>query len=96
MMASSQKPTTSNHAGSLPANDQPAYVRAALAGLSPVQQRFVMDGCFHGDVSMATVRVLRSKGLFYHKITSPNGQCGPMVLTPLGETVQRILKERAS
>lgn len=75
---------------------QPAYVRAAMRGLTPVQRKFVLAGCFHGDFTMTTVRALKSRGLFYHKITSPNGQCGPMVLTPLGETVKAILGERAA
>jgi hypothetical protein len=70
---------------------QPKYVLDAMRGLTKVQRQFVIDGCFHGDVTMATVRALQSRALFYLKIISPNGRCGSMVLTPLGKTVQTIL-----
>lgn len=75
---------------------QSARVRAAIRGLTPVQKRHVMNGTFSGDFTMATVRVLNRKGLFYHKTTSPNGQCGPMALTPLGEAVRAVLKARTA
>jgi hypothetical protein len=34
------------------------------------------------------VRALVRKGIMYHHIDSPNGQCGPMRLTPYGIAVQ--------
>lgn len=74
---------------------EPAYVRDALSGLTRTQKRYVMDGSIHGDPTMATIRALKAKALFYLKIDSPNGRAGFMVLTPLGETVRRILKDRA-
>jgi hypothetical protein len=40
---------------------------------------------------MRTVRSLRDKGLFHLVIDSPNGQCGFMHLTPLGEAVRAAL-----
>jgi hypothetical protein len=71
---------------------RPAYVTEALRGLTRTQKKFVLAGCLHGDFTMATVRALRSKALFYLHIDSPNGRCGFMKLTPLGETVREILK----
>lgn len=73
--------------------EQPHYVKTAMRGLTPVQKRMVKDGCIHGDVTMTTVRALQGRGLFYLKITSPNGRCGHMELTPLGVTVQALLNE---
>ncbi len=73
---------------------RPPYVTEALLSLTAVQRGFVRDGCLHGDVTMTTVRALRRKGLFYLKITSPNGKAGFMELTPLGETVRSILLAR--
>ena len=73
----------------------PQYVRDALSGLTPAQKRVIIAGGFSGDFTMATVRALKRKAIFFHKIDSPNGRCGPMVLTPLGETVREILKLRA-
>ena len=70
----------------------PQYVRDAMRGLTAVQKYHILNGCFSGDFSMATVRALKAKAIFYHKITSPNGRCGPMRLTPLGESVCEILK----
>lgn len=63
--------------------------------LTKVQQGIVRNGGFSGDFTMATVRALKRKDLFYHALTSPNGRCGPMVLTGLGERVQAHLKEQA-
>lgn len=87
--------TSGAPSGSLPANALPLYVQEALRGLTRAQRTYVKDGCIHGDCTMTTIRALQRKALFYLKITSPNGRCGFMALTPLGETVQRILKERA-
>lgn len=73
----------------------PAYVAEALRGLTPAQRWFVVEGCIHGDIKMRTLTELERKALFYFHPTSPNGRCGEFRLTPLGVTVQRILKERA-
>lgn len=73
-------------------SEVPDYVKTAMRGLTPKQKQFVMDGSIHGDCTMATVRALRGRALFYLKITSPNGRCGHMELTPLGVTVQGILR----
>jgi hypothetical protein len=75
---------------------QPAYVKEALRSLTPMQRKYVLDGSLHGDATITTYRALKRKGLFYLKITSPNGQCGHAELTPLGETVREILKARAA
>lgn len=85
-----------NSGVSLPASKPlPAYVTEALRGLTPTQKKYVIAGAFHGDCTMATISVLRRKALFYHHIDSPNGRCGPMKLTPLGVTVQGILKPKS-
>lgn len=62
-----------------------------MRGLTKVQKRHIANGTFSGDFRMDTVFVLKRKGIFYHKITSPNGRCGPMALTPLGERVRTAL-----
>ncbi len=49
-----------------------------------------------GDVTPAMLRSLRAKAMFYLKIESPNGRCGFMRLTPLGEGVQATIKARAA
>lgn len=74
----------------------PAYVREALTGITRAQRRFVLDGCIHGDTTALTIRGLQQKALFYFHPTSPNGRCGDLRLTPLGETVRSILRERAA
>ena len=71
--------------------EQPDYVTQAMRGLTKVQKAAIIAGHFR-DESMATVLALKRRHLFYHKIDSPNGRCGPMVLTPLGVTVQTLLK----
>lgn len=40
---------------------------------------------------MTTVRALRRKGLFDLVIDSPDGQCGFMQLTPLGQQTRAAL-----
>jgi hypothetical protein len=65
-----------------------------MRGLTPNQKRYVIDGCFHGDITDQTARSLLGRDLFYIKIDSPNGRAGFARLTPLGETVRSILKER--
>jgi hypothetical protein len=62
-----------------------------LRGLTPTQRKFVKAGTIHGDFTMRTVRALKAKGLFKFVPTSPNGQCGPMVLTELGKAAQAAL-----
>ncbi len=79
----------------VPSAALPPYVTEAMRGLTPKQRQFVIDGTIHGDFTMTTVRALRSRALFYLHIDSPNGRCGTMRLTPLGETVRGILKARA-
>jgi hypothetical protein len=63
-------------------------VARAAYSLSRAQRYIVGRGCFSGDFTMAAVRALKRKGLFYHHITSPNGRSGPMELTELGKAVQ--------
>ena len=90
--------TEAEGGGACPADHAPppAYVVEALRGLTTTQKKYVIAGTFHGDCTMATIRALRNKALFYHHIDSPNGRAGPMKLTPLGVTVQGILKARKS
>ena len=78
--------------------EEALHVEAArvVRRLSDAQSRIVRSGSFSGDFSMATVRALKRKGLFYHHITSPNGQCGPMRLTALGRNVQALLADHQS
>lgn len=74
---------------------QAAYTSATarlIKGLTPLQRKLVTDGCIHGDFTMATVRALKRKGLFSLVITSPNGQCGHMELTPLGRETRAALQ----
>lgn len=73
--------------------ERPQYVKDAMRGLTSNQKRYVIDGCFHGDITDQTARSLLGRRLFYIKIDSPNGRCGFATLTPLGETVRSILKE---
>ena len=65
--------------------------RQLLRGLTQRQRYHVKRGCISGDFTMATVRALTRKGLMRLEITSPNGQCGFMRLTPLGERVRAYL-----
>lgn len=82
----------SSRIGARPARGAyPAYVREALCGLTPAQKRYVKDGAVHGDPKLQTIRALTDKALFFLFIDSPNGRCGHFRLTPLGETVRRIL-----
>jgi hypothetical protein len=76
--------------------EHPKYVKDALRGLTAVQRQFVIDGCIHGDVTITTVRALQDRALFYLHPDSPNGRCGSLRLTPLGLTVQSILKDRVA
>lgn len=59
--------------------------------LSPAQRHHVERGCISGDFTMATVNALKRKGLFELVISSPNGRCGFMGLTPLGKQVRQAL-----
>lgn len=72
------------------------HVKAAVRGLTKVERQYVRDGSCHGDIRMQTIRSLQHKGMFYLKITSPNGRCGHMALTPLGLNAQALLKKRTS
>lgn len=76
-------------AGSIPTEQA---VRSAAKALTPKQRGFVKAGCIHGDFTMRTVYALRDKGLFHLVIDSPNGRCGFMRLTPLGEAVQAAIQ----
>jgi hypothetical protein len=67
------------------------HVRAALRGLSKAERRHVKAGYIGGDIRGSTLHSLRLKGMFYHHIDSPNGQCGIMRLTPLGVNVSALL-----
>lgn len=70
------------------------HVVTAAKGLTKAERVHVLNGCISGDFRMSTVRSLESKAMFYLKIDSPNGRCGFMTLTPLGENVQALLKSR--
>lgn len=59
--------------------------------LSSAQRYHVERGCISGDFTMATVNALKRKGLFELVISSPNGRCGFMELTPLGKQVRQAL-----
>ena len=67
-------------------------VREAIRRLTPVQRAYTKTGAIHGDFTMATVKALEAKGIFHLVIDSPNGQCGFMRLTSLGEAVKTALK----
>lgn len=69
---------------------------AIARGLTKPQRKFVADGSIHGDCAMVTVRALQAKGLFCLVIDSPNGRCGFMRLTPLGEIVRAWLNAEHS
>lgn len=62
-----------------------------MASLTKAQRMYVMDGCIHGDCTMATMRALVRKGLFHIVIDSPNRQWGFMKLTPLGVETRAVL-----
>lgn len=68
-----------------------AGAKMIARGLTTTQRKFLASGVIHGDFTMATVRTLKRKGLFELVIDSPNGRCGFMRLTPLGEAVRDIL-----
>lgn len=72
----------------------PEQVRDAFQSLTRVQRGFVARGCISGDFQMKTIRALKRKGIFHFVIDSPNGQCGFMHLTPLGEAVRAIHSRR--
>jgi hypothetical protein len=63
------------------------------AALSIAQRDAVCRGGI-GNHGITTVRALKRKGLMYLHIDSPNGRCGTMELTPLGQQVRAILKEQ--
>lgn len=65
--------------------------KGLVRSLTPAQRMYVRDASIHGDCNMVTVRALKRKGLFHLVISSPNGQCGFMRLTPLGEAVRAAL-----
>lgn len=69
----------------------PEQVRSAVRKLTKVQRECVRLGAISGDFTMNTVHALRGKGLFHLVISSPNGQCGFMHLTPFGEAVRAEL-----
>lgn len=64
--------------------------------LSPAQREIMRRGGFSGDFTMATVRALKGRGLFFHNPTSPNGRCGPMELTELGHAVREIVLAKSA
>ena len=63
--------------------------------LSPAQRNAVRRGGID-DESMATVNALMRKGLMYLRIDSPDGRCGFMELTTLGQSVAAYLKEQSN
>lgn len=66
----------------------------AARNLTRAERKFVERGCIFGDFSMQTISNLQGKGLMYLHIDSPNGRAGFMRLTPLGESVQALIKSR--
>ena len=71
-----------------------AEFQSLIRGLTKAQRYHVKRGCISGDFTMNTVNALKRKGLFHLVISSPNGQCGFMELTVLGEHAQAYLKQR--
>jgi hypothetical protein len=65
----------------------------ALRGLTRAERRHVEAG-YVGDCQPATVRSLQHKAMFFLHIDSPNGRCGFMKLTPLGESVRATIAAR--
>ena len=63
--------------------------------LSPAQRRAIRRGGI-GDETMATVNALMRRGLMYLRIDSPDGRCGFMELTDLGQSVAAYLKEQSN
>lgn len=70
-------------------------VKAAVRGLTRTERRIVGEGYIR-DARMDTVRNLKRKGMFYHHIDSPNGHCGPMLLTPLGQNARAHILAKAT
>jgi hypothetical protein len=68
-------------------------VVAALRGLTRAERKTVAAG-YVCDQRPTTNRNLEHKGMFYLHIDSPNGRCGFMKLTPLGENVRKLLKAK--
>lgn len=68
-----------------------ADTQKIVKALSPAQRYHVERGCISGDFTMATVNALKRKGLFELVISSPNGRCGYMELTPLGKQVRQAI-----
>ena len=65
----------------------------ALRNLTRAERRHVEAG-YVGDCQPATVRGLQRKAMFFLFIDSPNGRCGFMKLTPLGESVRATIAAR--
>jgi hypothetical protein len=82
--------------GRAPSPSGLANVQMIARGLTTVQRRYILAGAIHGDCAVATVRALKRKGLFRLVIDSPNGHCGFMRLTPLGEAVREMLQSAAA
>lgn len=74
----------------------PEAVGAALKGLTKAQRYHVSRGSISGDFTMQTVRALIAKGLMYLRIDSPNGQCGFVENTELGNAVRELLSRDQS
>ncbi len=68
-----------------------ADVQNIIKDLTKPQRYHVERGCISGDFTMATVNALKRKGLFELVISSPNGRCGFMELTPLGKQVRQAV-----
>ena len=71
------------------------HVVAALKSLTRRERYHVERGGI-SDATPAMLRSLQNKAMFYLKIDSPNGRCGFMRLTPLGENVRALIKARAN
>jgi tRNA A37 threonylcarbamoyladenosine dehydratase len=69
-----------------------AQAQSIARSLSIVQRDAVCRGGI-GDHGITTVRALMRKGVMYLHIDSPNGRCGTMKLTSLGQQVRAILME---
>ena len=71
------------------------HVLAALRGLTRAERRHVEAG-YVGEATSATIRSLQCKAMFFLFIDSPNGRCGFLKLTPLGENVRKTIKARTA
>jgi hypothetical protein len=63
-----------------------------IKGLRPAMKTLILRGCAGGDECLGTIRACIRRKLMHIRVDSPNGRCGPCVLTDLGKAVQQRLK----